>query len=87
MDRLQVSESCFLSERMDSKVTVFLIVMLLAVLRGLMQRRQVRKEIEERSVQRPLLFKRRQIQNRKGPVVEASTSDDLPIEDDGSDVP
>ncbi len=60
---------------MDSKVTVFLIVMLLAVLRGLMQRGQVRKEIEERKTRGPILSKRRQIQNRQGPLVEAEGLD------------
>jgi hypothetical protein len=67
---------------MDSKVTVFLIVMLLAALRGLMQRSQVRREIEARKVRRPLASKGRRIQNRIGPAVEFETqADDSSSED------
>ena len=62
---------------MDGKVTVFLIVMLLAVLRGLMQRSQVRKEIEERSKARgPVLPKGRRISKRRGPAVDSKNATD-----------
>ncbi|GEM_PF-1666153 len=54
---------------MDSKITVFLIVMLLAVLRGLMQRSQVRKEIEARVPRGSRLAKKR-ITNRTEPAVD-----------------
>ncbi|MCA9010328.1 MAG: hypothetical protein KDB01_11305 [Planctomycetaceae bacterium] len=54
---------------MDSRVTVFLIVMLLAVLRGLMQRSQVRKEMEERRLRGPRLSKGRPITSRRDPIV------------------
>ena len=60
---------CFPGLAMDSRVTVFLIVMLLAVLRGLMQRSQVRKEIEERRSRGPRLSKGRSTNSRRGPVV------------------
>jgi len=59
----------FPGKAMDSRVTVFLIVMLLAVLRGLMQRTQVRKEMEERRLRGPGLSKGRPINSRRGPVV------------------
>jgi hypothetical protein len=61
---------------MDSKVTVFLIVMLLAVLRGLMQRSQVRKEIEERDAQGPSMLRQRALNRRKTPAVESETAKD-----------
>jgi len=67
---------------MDSKVTVFLIVMLLAILRGLMQRSQVRREIEERRVRGPLSFRERSSKHRKGPIVESETANDAELRDD-----
>jgi len=63
---------------MDSKVTVFLIVMLLAVLRGLMQRSQVRREIEERAA----LSRRSSLKQRKGPVVRSETANDAELPHD-----
>lgn len=70
---------------MDGKVTVFLIVMLLAVLRGLMQRSQVRREIEERRARRPVLSKGRRINKRRGPVVDSKNEIDEAALDDDSD--
>ena len=66
---------------MDSRVTVFLIVMLLAVLRGLMQRSQVRKEIEERRLRGPRLSKVRPQKSRRGPVVGAKIVDEEEADD------
>lgn len=71
---------------MDGKVTVFLVVMLLAVLRGLMQRSQVRKEIEERRKARgPVLPKGRRISRRQGPVVDSRNAADTAGFDNDSD--
>jgi hypothetical protein len=61
---------------MDSRITVFLIVMLLAVLRGLMQRSKVLREIEERKASGLVSLKGRRIQNRTGPVVQSDSSTD-----------
>lgn len=58
---------------MDSKITVFLIVMLLAVLRGLMQRSKVREEIEARKSRGMVSMKTRRTQSRTGPVVESDS--------------
>ena len=69
----------FSSGLMDSKVTVFLIVMLLAVLRGLMQRSQVRKEIEDREAHGPIPLRRRPVKRRKGPAVESETAIDAEL--------
>lgn len=44
--------------------------MLLAVLRGLMQRSQVRREIEERKSKGLQSFKNRRLNSRVGPVVD-----------------
>lgn len=64
---------------MDSRVTVFLIVMLLAVLRGLMQRSQVRKEIEERDARGPVSLRRRALNHRNGPAVESESANDAEL--------
>lgn len=61
---------------MDSKVTVFLIVMLLAVLRGLMQRSQVRREIEERKSRGLQSSRSRRLNIRVGPVVDPDEEDE-----------
>lgn len=66
----------FSSGLMDSKVTVFLIVMLLAVLRGLMQRSQVRKEIEEREARGSISLRRRSLNRRSGPAVDSESAND-----------
>ena len=75
--RFPVVGQSFQSQMMDSKVTVFLIVVLLAALRGLMQRSKVRREIEARNLTQ---FGARRLKSRKGPVVEptadAHASDD-----------
>ena len=70
---------------MDGKITVFLIVMLLAVLRGLMQRSQVRREIEERKARGLLLSKGRRVNKRRGPVVDSKNVIDEVAFDDDSD--
>ncbi len=58
---------------MDSRITVFLIVMLLAVLRGLMQRSKVRREIEARKARGLVSMKTRRTQSRTGPVVDSDS--------------
>ena len=58
---------------MDSRITVFLIVMLLAVLRGLMQRSKVRREIEARKARGLVSMKTRRTRSRTGPVVDSDT--------------
>ena len=58
---------------MDSRITVFLIVMLLAVLRGLMQRSKVKREIEERKARGLVSLKVRRAQTRTGPVVDSDS--------------
>jgi hypothetical protein len=70
---------------MDGKVTVFLIVMLLAVLRGFMQRSQVRREIEERKARGPVLSTGRRINKRRGPLVDSKNVTDEVAFDDDSD--
>ncbi len=68
---------------MDSKITVFLIVMLLAALRGLMQRSQVRKEIQERAARGLVSSKGRRLNRRNGPVIESEPATDaVLLEDD-----
>ena len=79
ISRLRSADQGFLSGLMDSKVTVFLIVMLLAVLRGLMQRSQVRKEIEDREARGSVSFKRRSLNRRKGPAVESESANDVEL--------
>lgn len=58
---------------MDSRITVFLIVMLLAVLRGLMQRSKVQREIDERQARGLVSLKSRRIRDRTGPVVDSDS--------------
>lgn len=58
---------------MDSRITVFLIVLLLAVLRGLMQRSKVRQEIEARKARGIVSLKTRRAQSRTGPVVDSDS--------------
>ena len=70
---------------MDGKITVFLIVMLLAVLRGLMQRSQVRRESEERKARGLLFSKGRRVNKRRGPVVDSKNVIDEVAFDDDSD--
>ena len=79
ISRLRSADQGFSSGLMDSKVTVFLIVMLLAVLRGLMQRSQVRKEIEDREARGSVSFKRRSLNRRKGPAVESESANDVEL--------
>jgi len=68
---------------MDSKVTVFLIVVLLAALRGLMQRSQVRKEIQARAARGLVSSKGRRLNRRTGPVIASeAAADALLLEDD-----
>lgn len=61
---------------MDSRITVFLIVMLLAVLRGLMQRSKVQREIDERKARGLVSLKSRRVKNRTGPVVDSDSVTD-----------
>lgn len=61
---------------MDSRITVFLIVMLLAVLRGLMQRSKVQREIDERKARGLVSLKSRRVKNRTGPVVDQNSVTD-----------
>ena len=61
---------------MDSKITVFLIVMLVAMLRGLMQRSKVQREIEERKARGLVSLKSRRTQTRTGPVVDSDANAD-----------
>ena len=61
---------------MDSRITVFLIVMLLAVLRGLMQRSKVQREIDERKARGLVSLKSRRVKNRTGPVVDQDSVTD-----------
>ena len=62
---------------MDSKITVCLIVILLAALRGLMQRSKVKREIEERKARGLVSLKSRRTQTRTGPAVDSdSTAED-----------
>lgn len=68
---------------MDSRVTVFLIVMLLAALRGLMQRSKVRREIEERNAQIVTPLRARRLKNRIGPVVDSELAAERGMPDDG----
>ena len=65
--RFRVADQWFLNDLMDSKITVFLIVMLLAALRGLMQRSQVRKEIQERAARGLVLSEGRRSNRRNEP--------------------
>ena len=61
---------------MDSRITVFLIVMLLAVIRGLMQRSKVQREIDERKARGLVSLKSRRVKNRTGPVVDQDSVTD-----------
>lgn len=65
-----------LSGSMDSKITVCLIVILLAALRGLMQRSKVKREIEERKARGLVSLKARRTQTRTGPAVDTDSKAD-----------
>ena len=81
LERLRGADLHFLSDLMDSKVTVFLIVVLLAALRGLMQRSQVRKEIQDRAARGLVSSKGRRLNRRTGPVIESEAAAILPEDD------